>query len=174
MSSSIVTGPSEDFLPFEGPDLIIVSTGTTKQKSNGHTNEPGPASRLRVSYVLQGVALRPWHDSQLHRSSCSCVQPGNLGQPSGSILLLWTYDCSSLQRRGSSVEHEYGLNTVEEQFTYPPHDTDDVCVDQPAALLVAHSRLKLIYPNTGVDGHHTSLHRLESDNTHVSVVRLSQ
>jgi hypothetical protein len=72
-----------------------------------------------------------------------------------------THDSVPLQRRGTSVEHEDGLDPVEEKFTDSAKEAQNVRVDQGPALLVTHGGLELVNPDAGVDGERFSLHGLQ-------------
>jgi len=73
-------------------------------------------------------------------------------------LFKMTYDGISLQRRGTSVEHEDGLDPIEEEFADPTEEAQDVCIDQGPALLITHGGLELVDPDAGVDGKCFALH----------------
>jgi hypothetical protein len=69
-----------------------------------------------------------------------------------------THDGIPLQRRSTSVEHEDGLDPVEEEFADPTEEAQDVCVNQGAAFLITHGGLKLVDPDAGVYGERFALH----------------
>lgn len=73
-----------------------------------------------------------------------------------------TYDGRSLESRCSAIEHKHWLDAVEQQLADTAQETDHMCVNETAALLVAHRGLELVYPYTGVYRHGFSLHGLKS------------
>ncbi|SRR5712671_811531 len=73
-----------------------------------------------------------------------------------------THDGIPLQCRGTSVEHEDRLDSVEEEFGDPTEEAQNVRVDQGPALLVTHGGLELVDPDARVDGKRFALHGFQS------------
>ena len=73
-----------------------------------------------------------------------------------------THQSIPLQRGRASIEHEDRLNSIEQELRNAAQEAQDVRIDQDASLLVAHSRLELIDPDTRINRHGLALHVLQS------------
>lgn len=62
-----------------------------------------------------------------------------------------TYDRQSLESRRAAIKDKDRLDIIVEKFADTAEETDDVCVADHGAVVVAHATHELVEPDTGID-----------------------